>query len=53
MVKRYLSLISLERAIDLTLTSFEKPDKKISIPVINSVGRFQPLRYMRNIPFLK
>ena len=39
MVKRYLSLISLERAIDLTLTSFEKPDKKISIPVINSVGR--------------
>lgn len=39
MVKRYLSLISLERAIDLTLTSFEKPDKKISIPVIDSAGR--------------
>ncbi|MEI6842000.1 MAG: molybdopterin biosynthesis protein [Methanomicrobiales archaeon] len=39
MVKRYLSLISLDQAVRLTCTSFEKPDRSVRIPVIDSSGR--------------
>ncbi len=39
MVKRYLTLISLERAKELTLSSFGNPDRRVTIPVINCAGR--------------
>jgi len=39
MVKRYLTLTSLEQAVEITLSSFEKPDRNVSVPVINSAGR--------------
>jgi putative molybdopterin biosynthesis protein len=39
MVKRYLTLTSLEQAVEITLSSFEKPDRSFSIPVIHSAGR--------------
>ncbi len=39
MVKRYLSLISLNQAVRLTCTSFEKPGRSVKIPVIHSSGR--------------
>jgi len=39
MVKRYLTLTSLEQAVEITLSSFEKPDRSFSIPVVNSAGR--------------
>ena len=39
MVKRYLTLISLERAKELTLSSFGNPDRRVTIPVISCAGR--------------
>ena len=39
MVKRYLTLISLDHAVERTLISFKKPDRNVSIPVIDAAGR--------------
>src|SRR5208337_4254759 len=39
MVKRYLSLCSLENALHLLKTSFPVPDRRVTIPVTASLGR--------------
>ena len=53
MVKRYLSLCSLEQALALMKGSFSAPSRTETIPVTEAVGRVVATPVLQNIRYRK